>query len=128
MAHFENSAKKLADHLVEFMEGAEVTFFCSNIRLDELPNLLAENNIMVNEIETYKTKHDAVALDATVEGVLFFSPSTIESYLLKNNADKIAYCIGETTATEARKHFDDVRVAKMPDAESLIELVNENYS
>ena len=127
VAHFENSAKKLADHLVEFMEGAEVTFFCSNIRLDELPNLLAENNIKVNEIETYKTKHDAVALDATVEGVLFFSPSTIESYLLKNNADKIAYCIGETTATEARKHFDDVRVAKMPDAESLIELVNENY-
>ena len=41
--------------------------------------------------------------------------------------DKIAYCIGETTATEARKQFKDVRVAKMPTVESVIELVNEAY-
>lgn len=127
VTHFENSAKKLATYLVEFMEGAEVTYFCSNIRLDELPKTLTENNITVNEIEAYKTKHDAVAIDSTVEGVMFYSPSTVESYLLKNKADKIAYCIGETTATEARKHFDVVRVAKIPDTESLIDLVNENY-
>jgi len=47
---------------------------------------------------------------------------------MKNNeANKIAYCIGETTATEAKKHFKDVRVAKIPTVESVIELVNENY-
>ena len=59
---------------------------------------------------------------------MFYSPSTVQSYLLKNNADRIAYCIGETTAAEARKFFSDVRVAKIPDMEGLIELVNENYS
>lgn len=127
VTHAENSAKKLADYLVEFIEGAEVTYFCSNIRLDELPNVLKENNITVNEIEAYKTKHDTVALDASVEGILFYSPSTIESYLLKNKPDKVAYCIGETTATAARKYFSDVRVASMPDTESLIALVNESY-
>lgn len=127
VAHFENSARKLADYLVEFMDGTEVTYFCSNIRLDDLPKILKENNITVNEIEAYKTKHDSVTLDASVEGVLFYSPSTIDSYLLNNKPDRIAYCIGETTAGYARKYFSDVRVARIPDTESLIELVNEDY-
>lgn len=127
VTHSENSAKKLAHYLVEFMEGTEVTYFCSNIRLDVLPDILKEHNIVINEIEAYKTKHDSVSLDPSVEGVLFFSPSTIDSYLLKNKPDKIAYCIGETTATHARTYFSDVRVARMPDTESVIALVNENY-
>ncbi len=122
--HMEKSAKKLAEYLVDYLEGTEATYFCSNIRLDDLPDLLKKNSIEVTEIETYKTKLDSVTIDASVEGVLFYSPSTIESYLLNNKADKIAYCIGETTATEARKHFKDVRVAKIPDTESLIDLVN----
>ncbi len=127
VAHFENSAKKLADHLVEYIEGTELTYFCSNIRLDELPNILGENNITVNEVEAYKTKHSAVEVDRSVKGVMFYSPSTVQSYLLQNKTDKIAYCIGETTATEARKHFSDVRVAKIPDVGGLIDLVNSDY-
>ncbi len=127
VAHFENNAKKLADHLIEYIDGTELTYFCSNIRLDELPNKLNQNNITVNEVETYKTKYDSVKVDNQVEGVMFFSPSTVQSYLLQNKADKTAYCIGETTATEARKHFSDVRVAKIPDTEGLIDLINDDY-
>ena len=123
--HAARSAKKLAEHLVEYIDGTEVTYFCSNMRMDDLPSILSENGIVVNEIETYKTKYDAVEVGSSVEGVLFYSPSTIKSYLTKNTSDKIAYCIGETTATEARKHFKTVYVAKMPDAESVIALVNE---
>lgn len=128
VTHSENSAKKLADYLVEYIEGTEVTYFCSNIRLDELPDILTKNNITVNEVEAYKTKHDSMELQASIEGVLFFSPSTIDSYLLKNKPDKVAYCIGETTASHARNYFADVRVARIPDTESLIQLVNENYA
>lgn len=125
--HSENSAKALAEHLVEFMDGTEVTFFCSESRLDELPEILEENNIKVNEIEAYKTILDDVKLDEKIEGIMFYSPSTVKSYLRNNNPDKIAYCIGETTASEAKKHFKDVRIAKIPTVESVIELVNENY-
>ena len=46
--HIEANAKKLAEHLVNYMEGTEVTYFCSDLRLDDLPNILAENNITVN--------------------------------------------------------------------------------
>ena len=123
-----SNAKKLAEHLVEYMEGSEVTYFCSDIRMDDLPTILAENHIKINEIETYKTKFSATEVEAEVEGILFFSPSTLDSYLQTNSADKIAYCIGETTAAHARKHFSNVKVAKIPTVESVIELVNENYS
>jgi len=126
--HAARSAKKLAEHLVEYIDGTEVTYFCSNMRMDDLPSILSENGIVVNEIETYKTKYDAVEVGSSVEGILFYSPSTIKSYLTKNTSDKIAYCIGETTATEARKYFKTVHVAKMPDAESVIALVNEQIN
>lgn len=125
--HSENSAKKLAEHLVEFIDGTEVTFFCSESRLDELPEILEENNIKVNEIEAYKTILDDVKIDEKIEGIMFFSPSTVKSYMRNNDPDKIAYCIGETTATEAKKHFKDVRIARIPTIESVIDLVNENY-
>ena len=125
--HQEKQAEKLAQHLVEFIDGLEVTYFCSNLRLDTLPDILTENNILVNEIEAYQTKQSPRNVDDSVEGVMFYSPSAVESYLLKNTPDKIAYCIGETTATAAREHFKAVRVAKVPTVESVIALVNEAY-
>ena len=127
VTHTENNAKKLAEYLVEYMEGTEVTYFCSDIRLDALPTILSENNLKVNEIEAYQTKYDGVKVNDSIEAVMFYSPSTVESFTQKNNKEVIAFCIGETTAAEAKKHFSDVRVAKVPTVESVIELVNEHY-
>ena len=109
------------------MDGTEATYFCSNIRLDTITKILSENNIKVNEVEAYETKFDADKIEADLDGVMFYSPSTVEAFLKENKANGIAFCIGETTANEARKHFEDVRVAKVPLAESVIELVNEHY-
>jgi hydroxymethylbilane synthase len=125
--HTEPNAKKLAEYLVEYIDGTEVTYFCSDLRLDALPDILTENNITVNEIEAYQTKYSAIKIDDSVEGVLFYSPSTVQSYRQENNAEVIAFCIGETTAQEAKKHFKDIRVAKVPTVESVIELVNEHF-
>ncbi|NMH89234.1 hydroxymethylbilane synthase [Flavivirga algicola] len=125
--HIEKNAQKLAEYLVEYLEGTEVTYFCSDIRLDALPLTLAENNIKVNEIEAYQTKFDGHKVEESVEAVMFYSPSTVQSFVQKNGADVIAFCIGDTTAKEAKNHFKDVRVAKVPTVESVIELVNEHY-
>ena len=125
--HTENNSKALAEYLVDYIEGTEVTYFCSDIRLDELPEILKENKIEVNEVTAYETKYDSVKIDDTVKGVMFYSPSTVQSYKQENDDDVIAFCIGETTAKEASKHFEDVRVAKVPTVESVIELVNEYY-
>jgi hydroxymethylbilane synthase len=127
VTHTESNAKKLANYLVEYIEGTEVTYFCSDLRLDDLPNILSENNITVNEVEAYQTKFDADKVDAKVEGVMFYSPSTVESYLKQNKATGIAFCIGETTAKAASQYFEDVRIAKVPTVESVIELVNDYF-
>ena len=125
--HSEKNAQKLAEYLVEYIEGTEVIYFCSDMRLDALPTILEKNNIKVNEVEAYQTKLDAVKLKDSIEGVMFYSPSTVQSYKQENNAEIIAFCIGETTAKEAKKHFKDIRIAKVPTVESVIELVNEHY-
>jgi len=127
VAHFENNAKKLANYLVDYMEGTEVTYFCSDLRLDDLPTILEKNNIKVTEVEAYETKLDAIKVPKTVEGVMFYSPSTVQSFLKQNDANGIAFCIGETTSEEAKKHFADVRTAKVPTVEGVIELINEHY-
>ena len=124
----EKNAKELAQHLKEYIDGTEVTYFCSDQRLDELPSILEEHLITVKEVVAYETKLATTKVPDTVEGVLFFSPTGVKSYMQSNDADGVAYCIGDTTATEAKRHFKDVRVAKIPTVESVIELVNEEYS
>ncbi|MEE9407992.1 MAG: hydroxymethylbilane synthase [Polaribacter sp.] len=128
VAHVSKNALKLAEYISKETEIKEVTYFCSNLRLDVLPGYLQANDIVENEVEVYKTMLSPVKMDDTISGVLFYSPSGIESYLEENNTDKVAFCIGETTAVEARKHFNDVEVANMPDVESVLELVNMYYS
>ena len=127
VAHAEKNAEKLAAYLSEHIKGQEVTYFCSDLRLDTLPTVLAENDIVVNEIEAYKTMYSPVDVSEQFSGVLFYSPSTVESYLQENTVDKTAFCIGESTAKEARKHFENVHVAKLPSVESVLELVNLHY-
>ena len=126
--HTEKNGKALANYLVEFVESTKITYFCNDTQDDELVTILSENNLEVNKIETYLTKYDAEAINESVEGVMFYTPLTVQSYLKENEPDKIAFCIGESTATEAKKKFDDVRIAKVPTVESLIELVNQHYN
>ncbi|CAL2075731.1 hydroxymethylbilane synthase [Tenacibaculum sp. 190524A05c] len=121
------NADKLSQYLAENISGQEVTYFCSDLRLDNLPTKLAQNNISVNEVEAYKTMYSPSKVDDKVNGVLFYSPSTVESYMKENTADKIAFCIGDTTAKEAAKFFKEVKTAKLPTVESVIELVNTHF-
>jgi len=126
--HSENSALKLAEHLVnQIPNDEEITFFCGDNRRDDLPDLLTKNNKNLTEIEVYSTQLSPVSLDQNYDGILFFSPSAIKSYLSANKGTKItAYCIGQTTAKEAKKHFSQVHIAKTPIVEKVIQLVNEN--
>ncbi len=127
VSHSEKNAEKLAEYLLKNIKGQEVTYFCSDLRLDILPTVLTENGIIVNEIEAYKTMYSPVNVREQFSGVLFYSPSTIESYLQDNSTDKIAFCIGESTAKEARKNFKNVQVANLPTVESVLELVSLHY-
>lgn len=123
-----SNVQKLATYLISEAKVTTVTYFCSDIRLETLSEQLSENGITVQEIEAYKTISSPADVNENIDGVLFYSPSTITSYLQKNTAVTTAFCIGETTASEARKHFKNVQVANMPDMESMIDVVNNHFS
>ncbi len=128
VGHVENSAKKLGDYLVENFREKEITFFCGNKRRDELPEVLAKSSIKVQEVECYKTSFTPRKIENKFKGILFYSPSGIESYLKENGAsDTTVFCIGETTASEAKKYFKNIIVAKLPTVESLLKSVNQYF-
>lgn len=127
VTHSEKNAKALANYLASNFKGDQISYFCSDIRLDTIPQILSKHSIIVHEIFAYSTKLNAPKAVPSVEGIMFYSPSTVLSFLENNPASGIAFCIGETTANAARKHFKKVQVASIPTVESVIELVNLNY-
>ena len=123
-----HSAEELADEILLNKNIEEVYFFCGNLRRNELPEILTENNIKVNEIEVYTTNFKPVKIKNTYDGILFFSPSSVKSYLLKNtDTQSVAFCIGNTTASEAIDDFENVFVADEPTVENVIESVNQYF-
>ena len=126
--HAAKNALKLAEYISKETEIKEVTYFCSNLRMDTLSAYLQAKKIIVNEVESYKTMLSPVKIDDAVSGVLFYSPSGIKSYLEENITDKVAFCIGETTAKEARIHFNDVKVANVPSVDSVLDLVKNHFN
>lgn len=107
----------------------EVTFFCGDKRLDTLPFLLRENNIPVNEIIVYRTQETPREIKGRYDGVLFFSPSGVRSFLDANRIDSSAvlFAIGNTTAKALEECADNkLIISKIPSKEGVIEEVT-NY-
>ena len=127
--HYEEYAQKLADYIKKYHQRNHITFFCGNLRRDVLPNMLKDNNISHNEIETYRNVLLSKKITTSHQAVLFFSPSGVESYIDKNTLDgKKCFCIGETTAKEVLKYNENVIISEYTTIESLIDSVLAYYS
>lgn len=121
-------AADLAEIITLVYPNENYTFFSGNLRRDTLPEALKEAGIKFNEIEVYQTLLTPQKIDSKVDGILFYSPSGVESYLKKNKISKeIVFCIGETTA-EAASQFGikNIVIANQPTIENtIIQCINE---
>lgn len=121
-------AADLAEIIALVYPKESYTFFSGNLRRDTLPESLKEAGITFNEIEVYQTLLTPEKIDTAIDGILFYSPSGVESYLKKNKISKeIAFCIGETTA-EAASQFGikNIIIANQPTIENtIIQCINE---
>lgn len=106
------------------------TFFSGNLRRDVLPNTLKENGVIFNEIEVYETNLTPKKNTKKIDGILFFSPSAVESYLKLNTIkDEMCFCIGETTAEALEnKKIKNIIIAVKPSVENVIDEVIEYYT
>jgi uroporphyrinogen-III synthase len=119
------NASALADQIIE-AKPTEVVFFCGNLRREELPTKLAIHKIAVKEIVVYETLETPTHITATYNGILFFSPSAVESFFSNNTIEPhtTLFAIGDTTA-QAIKNFSSntTVISDFPGKEQLIEKV-----
>lgn len=119
--------KELAEIIVRDYADKKFTFFCGNLRRDELPELLTKNKVDFTEIEVYKTLLKPKKFEHSFDGVLLFSPSAVESFVKENSLkNTTAFCIGTTTAAEAEKHTNKIIIATKPTIENVIVQVVKN--
>ena len=119
-----DNAAELAEEIIENEEPDEVIFFCGNRRRDELPGKLKKQQIEVNEIVVYQTENTQHKITKAYDGILFFSPSAVESFFTINKLPEhtIVFAIGQTTKETVGKFCKNkIVVSKLPGKDQLVE-------
>ena len=131
MAGTAGDAASLAMLIAEDRFANEVVFFCGDQRRDELPATLRQQGIDVNEIVVYQTINLPHLIEQHYHGILFFSPSAVQSFFQKNklNDTTILFAIGNTTANEIKKFTNNkIIISDSPGKENLMDKMMEYFS
>ena len=121
-------AQDLAEIIALVYGNENYTFFSGNLRKDTLPDALKQAHIKFNEITVYETLLTPEKINSKVDGILFFSPSAVESFLRENKIkDEICICIGNTTAEALEiNKIKNIVIANQPTVENtIIQCINE---
>ena len=120
---FGQNAAQLSQKLVKRYKKQVFYYFCGAIRREELPNALKSEKMTFFEIKTYKTVLKLKKFDQKWDGIMFFSPSGVTSYISENKHQRNvnAFCIGQTTASDAKKYFKNVVLADTNTIKSVLE-------
>lgn len=114
-------AAELASIICNKYQKQTFTFFSGNMRKDILPEAMQLAKITFEEIVVYETVYTPQEITTKSDGILFFSPSAIESYVQLNKiTDQMCFCIGQTTAETAEKYTTSIIIANQPSVENVI--------
>jgi len=122
------NATKLGQLIAKYHKNASFLFFCGNRRNDDLPNILTKDKVHFKEIMVYKTEFKPQHFSESFDGILFFSPSGVKSFILSNDmGNSTVFCIGDTTAGEAAIYTESIIIADTPTVENLLKKVTLHY-
>jgi uroporphyrinogen-III synthase len=114
-------ASELASIICNQYFKSSFTFFCGNLRRDILPDSLTLAGVIFEEIEVYETVLTPHKADNNLNGIMFFSPSGVQSFLKANVIrDEVCFCIGGTTANALRGFTNKIIMANQPTIESTL--------
>ncbi|AYD49194.1 uroporphyrinogen-III synthase [Arachidicoccus soli] len=120
----------LAEKIIAHNYIKECLFFCGDKRMNTMPTSLLNKGIQLTELVVYQTVLTPQKLKRSFDGILFFSPTAVNSFFSLNNvSEKTAlFSIGETT-TKALKEFskNEIITSTFPSAKQLINLVKQHY-
>lgn len=124
-------ASELAEIITLIFNKESYTFFSGNLRKETLPKALKNAGITFNEIEVYQTTLAPfkISKQENFDGILFFSPSAVDSYFTNNKIkNEICFCIGNTTASALETHkIKKIIIPETPTIEDVIVEVIEYY-
>ncbi|WP_197492133.1 uroporphyrinogen-III synthase [Arachidicoccus ginsenosidimutans] len=119
----EHNASGLADKILLDKEINSYIFFCGNQRLNTLPDKLLKHNIHLEEVIVYETISSPETINEFYNGILFFSPSAVESFFSVNKIDTqtVLFSVGKTTTKAIRRFTNNTIItAVFPSAESVV--------
>jgi uroporphyrinogen-III synthase len=105
-------------------------FFCGDQARDELPAMLVKHNIAIEKVVVYKTILQPKKVEPDYDGILFFSPTAVESFFSSNSTlpGTVLFAIGETTASSLRKASNnEIIVSDHSSEEWMIKKLQERF-
>jgi len=98
------NSNKLAIFIQKNAKTEHFIFCRGSIKNMIFSEFFQKNKILLTEIPVYETFLTPKDFNITFDGIMFFSPSAIESFNKKNTiGDAICFCIGKTTSLYAKK-------------------------
>jgi uroporphyrinogen-III synthase len=126
------SAGSLAEIIIGQEDtGSDVCFFCGDRRRDELPSTLRHNGFAVNEEVVYQTVATPHKVETGYDGIVFFSPSAVESFFSVNAVEAVTplFAIGRTTAAAIASFCSNpVLTGERPEEAVLLRSMIEHFS
>ncbi|SFD04293.1 uroporphyrinogen-III synthase [Chitinophaga sp. CF118] len=119
------NATALAQQIIQQGNITSAVFFCGNKRRDELPDLLQQHGIAIEEIVVYETIEVPAVTTNDYDGIFFFSPSGVKSYFTANTPPEhtVCFAIGHTTANALNEHTTNKIIINpdVPSAEQMVQ-------
>ena len=112
---------ELVDFIQKTIKNEHFLHICGNRKLADFAAGMQKAGISFAEVTAYHTHLVSRVQTPEPQGLLFYSPSGVESYLQKNSIGASwCFCIGETTANSVRPLTKHLTVSPKPDADLLV--------
>ncbi|MHC5201998.1 uroporphyrinogen-III synthase [Myroides sp. LJL119] len=117
-AHY---AEELSKQIIQSFREVRITFFNGNLRRTTLVDAFKKHGIFYQEIQVYKTVLQPISLKEPIQGLCFYSPSGVKSFLVNNSiTDQVCFCIGHTTKLALEGITNNIVLASIPTVEQTI--------
>ena len=123
-------AEKINNSLLELKNKTLIHLTTEN-HLKDMEDFLKKKWIILETINVYEKKLNPKKIDFQFDAILFFSPSSIDSFFIKNNLEKkvIIFCIWETTKKYLleKKLKNKIIISKKSSIKNLVEEIFNYY-
>lgn len=104
-------------------------FFCGDRRLNTIPDKLSAGGIGLSEVVVYETSLTPQRIEKAYDGLLFFSPSSVESFFSINFVEESVRLFSFAGSTVKKLHSINKKamISHTPSEQSMFEIVRDHF-